>query len=120
EGTYPMDLWQGGAFVHQEIPLRSAMNEVLRDGYVDDCQRGVDRWNKVLAEAGVEFRFALPSRRFHRHQGIFAGMPFDPSGKLLAQADWDARKDGWLPSADDKKYVKSLQARAVTKPGEMA
>ena len=34
------------------MPLRNAMNEVLRDAYVEDCQRGVDRWNKRLAEAG--------------------------------------------------------------------
>ena len=27
------------------------MNEVLRDEYVDDCQRGVDKWNRAIAEA---------------------------------------------------------------------
>ena len=30
----------------QDVPLRNAMNEVLRDDYVEDCQRGVDQWNK--------------------------------------------------------------------------
>ena len=32
----------------RQVPLRNAMNEVLRDGYVKDNQRGVDRWNKIL------------------------------------------------------------------------
>ena len=120
QGTYAMDVVDGGAVKRQEIAMRSAMNEILRDGYVEDCQRGVDRWNKVLAEAGLSERLALPSRRFHRHQGHFAGLFFDPQGNPLTEAQWNQRKDAWLPSDADRAYVKSLQARAVTKPGEMA
>ena len=51
DGTYRMSLMQDGAVVEDDVPLRNAMNEVLRDEYADDCQRGVDRWNKRLAEA---------------------------------------------------------------------
>jgi benzoyl-CoA 2,3-dioxygenase component B len=120
EGIYPMEVPEGGAFRREEVPLRSAMNEVLRDAYVEDCQRGVDRWNKVLADAGLGFRLALPSRRFHRHQGIFAGHHFDPEGRPLSEEEWSRRKDDWLPSAADRAYVKSLQARPVYRPGEMA
>jgi benzoyl-CoA 2,3-epoxidase subunit B len=120
QGTYPMEVFEGGAFKHQDIPLRSAMNEVLRDGYVEDCQRGVDRWNKVLAEAGLDFRFALPSRRFHRHQGIFANHRFDPEGSPLSEEAWAKRQAEWLPSAADRAYVKSLQARPLYAPGQMA
>jgi len=120
QGTYPIEVYEGGAFRTQDVPMRSAMNEVLRDGYVDDCQRGVDRWNKVLAEAGLDFRFALPSRRFHRRQGIFASGHFDPEGRPLSGEEWAGRKDAWLPSAADRAYVKGLQARPVRKPGEMA
>lgn len=121
-GTYGMQTWDASAkvFKPEDVPLRSALNEVMRDGYVEDCQRGVDRWNKVLAEAGVSERLALPSRRFHRHQGIFANSFFDPQGNPISEEEWNRRKDEWLPSAADRAYVKSLQARAVTKPGEMA
>ncbi len=121
EGSYAMDVPDlSGKLERQDVPLRNAMNEVLRDGYVDDCQRGVDRWNKVLADSGLDFRFRLPSRRFHRHQGIFANLPFDPDGKLLTQEEWNRRRDEWLPSAADKAYVKSLMSKPVVKPGEMA
>ena len=120
EGVYPMDVWDHGAFRHEDVPLRSAMNEVLRDGYVEDCQRGVDRWNKVLADKGMAYRFTLPSRRFHRHQGIFAGSHFDTEGKPMSAAEWEAKKDAFLPSAADRTYVKSLQAKAVYEPGKMA
>ena len=37
------------------------MNEVLRDEYVEDCQRGVDRWNKTIEDEGVSFELTLPS-----------------------------------------------------------
>ncbi len=121
QGFYPMELpASDGGLQLQQVPLRSAMNEVLRDAYVEDCQRGVDRWNKTLAEAGLSERLSLPSRRFHRHQGAFAGMPFDPQGKRLPQEEWDRRRDEWIPSAADKAYVKSLQARPITQPGQMA
>jgi benzoyl-CoA 2,3-dioxygenase component B len=120
EGSYPMEIPQAGALQREEVPLRSAMNEILRDGYVEDCQRGVDRWNKILAEAGLSDRLQLPSRRFHRHQGLFAGMAFDPQGRLLTEKEWENHREQWLPSASDRAFVKSLQSRAVTALGEMA
>ncbi len=120
EGTLAMELPQNGKLVRQEVPLRSAMNEFLRDGYVEDCQRGVDRWNKTLEQAGVSFRLTLPSRRFHRQQGVFAGLHFDPDGRPISNEEWERRKDDWLPSAADRAHVKGLQPRAIVNPGQMA
>jgi benzoyl-CoA 2,3-dioxygenase component B len=96
------------------------MNEILREGYIEDCQRGVDRWNKTLDAAGLSERLVLPSRRFHRQQGVYAGMYFDPEGNPIPAETWERRKDGWLPSAADRAYVKSLQQRAIYAPGQMA
>src|SRR6187431_2224561 len=73
EGTYPMQVLENGKLVQQDVPTRNALNEVLRDAYIVDCQRGVDRWNKTLEKAGISQRLVLPSRRFHRHVGIYAG-----------------------------------------------
>jgi len=95
------------------------MNEVLRDQYVEDCRRGVDRWNKHLADAGLSERLRLPSKRFYRHIGIYAEMPFDPDGALLSKDEWERRKNEWLPTADDKAHVQSLQ-KGVTAPGQIA
>ncbi len=80
--SYKMAVLEDGKLVDQEIPLRTAMNEVLRDSYIDDCQRGVDRWNKVIRDAGVEYQLTLPNRRFNRHIGIYAGLYCTPEGKL--------------------------------------
>ena len=120
EGTVRMEVPEAGKLVAREVPLRAAMNEVLRDGYVDDCQRGLDRWNKTIEAAGLAFRFTLPSRRFHRDQGIYAGHSCSPAGELLTPEEFAAHEAQWLPTAADRAYVKSLQRRAVTKPGEMA
>jgi benzoyl-CoA 2,3-dioxygenase component B len=120
EGMRVMDVVENGKVLSKEVPLRNAMNEVLRDSYVEDCQRGVDRWNKIIEAGGLSDRLVLPSRRFHRAQGVFAGMPFDPSGTLLSQDEWERRKDEWLPSASDRAYVKSLQQSPIYKPGQMA
>jgi benzoyl-CoA 2,3-dioxygenase component B len=120
EGAYAMDVMENGQLVHKEIALRSAMNEVLRDGYVEDCQRAVDQWNKTIAEAGLSFRFKLPSRRFHRQQGVFSGLHFDAEGNPLTPAQWETKKDDLLPSAADRAFVKSLQGKAIYQPGQMA
>ena len=37
----------------REAPALAALNETLRDDYVADCQKGVDRWNRTLAEVGA-------------------------------------------------------------------
>ena len=119
DGTYRMSLMKDGAVVEDDVPLRNAMNEVLRDEYADDCQRGVDRWNKRLEEAGIAFRFALPSKRFHRHIGLYANMPFTPHGRLVSQSEYDKHKDQWIPSEADRDYVRSLM-QPVTEPGKIA
>jgi benzoyl-CoA 2,3-dioxygenase component B len=117
--SYRGEVVEGGRVVGSEVAMRNAMNEVLRDDYVEDCQRGVDRWNKTIREAGIQFELVLPSRRFHRAIGAFADVHTDPSGELLSDADWQRRQAEWLPSAEDEVYVKSLMA-PVTEPGKIA
>jgi benzoyl-CoA 2,3-dioxygenase component B len=120
QGTYDVEVpGVAGATERKEIPLRNAMNAVLQDAYIADCQRGVDRWNKVLANAQVEFRIRLPDRRFHRHIGLFAGHYYTPDGAPLAADEWARRRDEWLPSAADRAYVKEIQ-RPVSRHDEMA
>lgn len=117
--SYSMPVVKDGVVTSEEVPLRNAMNEVLRDSYVEDCQRGVDRWNKHPEAAGVSFRFRLPSKRFYRHIGLYQDMPFDPEGRLLSKEEWERRKGEWLPTKEDRALVASLQ-KAVRAPGEIA
>jgi benzoyl-CoA 2,3-dioxygenase component B len=120
--VYLLDMLdESGRIVRQEVPMRNALNEVLRDWYVGDCQAGVDRWNKRVLEAhGISDRIYLPSRKFNRKVGIFAGRHFDPLGHPLTAEEWERRKYEWLPSPADKEYLRSLQVTPVFKPGQFA
>ncbi len=97
------------------------MNEVLRDDYVEDCQRGVDKWNRTLERGGVagELRFRLPSRRFHRQQGIYAGLLFDVDGNLVSAEEFERRKQRVAADASDIAYIESLM-QPVHEPGKIA
>ena len=103
----------------ETVNLRNAMNEVMRDAYVKDCEIGVKRWNLTLQRAGLEFRLTLPSPHFRRSIGSWANLPVDPQGNIVAREEYDRRLHEWLPSDDDRAYVRSLMQRVV-EPGKMA
>ncbi len=119
EEFYEVDVAENGHISTKEVPLRTAMNEVLRDQYVDDNQRGVDRWNKCIAENGVNMTLTLPHKRFNRKMGIYQGRFFDPRGNPISEEEFNAKRDQWLPSAADKRYIKSLM-HPVLEPGKIA
>jgi benzoyl-CoA 2,3-dioxygenase component B len=106
-----------GAIATREAPALAALNETLRDDYVADCQKGVDRWNRTLAEVGSELR--LPHIGFHRAVGVFRDHRVSPDGELLDDAAWSAGVGGWLPTDADREHVESLMV-GVTEPGKMA
>lgn len=98
----------------QQVPSRNAMNYVTRSAYVRDCQIGLTRWNRTIAKAGFAFELKLPSERFNRKVGLWAGS-FDVEGRsahpeAIVQA---------LPSEADRAYVKSLMV-PVTEIGKIA
>ncbi|HZO94102.1 MAG TPA: hypothetical protein VFB22_10020, partial [Candidatus Baltobacteraceae bacterium] len=120
ESTIELTVPDGSGGVRIDtIPLRNAMNEVVRTSYVEDCMKGLARWNRLVEAAGHAFRFALPSTRFRRTIGAWAGVPTDPSGAIIPQERYDAQIASWLPSAGDRAYIASLMHR-VTEPGKMA
>jgi benzoyl-CoA 2,3-dioxygenase component B len=103
----------------ETITVRNGINEITRLEYVKDCNVGVTRWNMAIKRAGIDFELKLPSSRFRRQVGAWAGIPTDPEGHPISQAEFDAKKDQWLPTEADLTYVKSLMQR-VAEPGKMA
>jgi benzoyl-CoA 2,3-epoxidase subunit B len=103
----------------RQVPLRNALNEVLRGEYVKDCEKGLARWNKILTEEGMTERLYLPSPMFHRHVGEYAGHYFDVKGNLISKDDFERQKTEWLPTMEDREYVRSLM-KPVTEPGKIA
>ena len=102
-----------------EASALAALNETLRDDYSDDCQKGVDRWNRSIAEAGIDFAFRLPHVGFNRNVGTFARRHVSPTGQLIHDTDWHANVAEWLPTDADREHVQSLMV-GVNEPGKMA
>ncbi|WP_419908089.1 benzoyl-CoA 2,3-epoxidase subunit BoxB [Candidatus Poriferisodalis sp.] len=103
----------------REVTQLAALNETLREDYIDDCRKGLDRWNRSITEAGVDFELRLPHIGFNRNVGTFRDHHVSPDGRLVRDDDWNANAAAWLPSDDDKAHVTSLQV-SVTEPGKMA
>ncbi len=99
----------------QEVPARNTMNFVTRAAYIRDCQVGVTRWNRAVTKAGFGFAFKLPSERFNRRVGLWAGAQCDPDGQPATPEAVTAS----LPSQGDRDYVKSLMVQVI-EPGKMA
>jgi benzoyl-CoA 2,3-epoxidase subunit B len=118
EGAVRVELFEDGKLIEREVAPRLAVNLQTRQAYREDCQGAVDKWNRVAADLGVEFR--LPSERFHRGVGTFAGVFFDPEGKKISEQEFRHHERDWLPSDDDEAYVRSLMTHPVTQPGKFA
>jgi len=116
---YAVTTVEAGRLVEREESALAVVNERLRDDYITDCQRGIKRWNKIIADNGIDFEFALPHRAFHRQIGEFAGINATPAGEVIDDAQWSARSHEWLPDETDHEYVQSLMVQ-VTEPGEFA
>ena len=117
--SYKVLAVQGSQLVEREVPMLNALNEVLRDDYIKDSVAGVGRWNKVIEKAGIPLRLTTPHKAFHRNIGPLAGAKISPDGRVVSDAEWNAKKDGWLPNAADRAYVQSLMGRVV-EPGKFA
>jgi benzoyl-CoA 2,3-epoxidase subunit B len=89
----------------------------LREDYIIDCQKGVDRWNRALAEVGMSLE--LPHVGFNRSVGTFKGRNVTPDGKLLDPVTWQSNRQNWLPTKEDRAYVEGLMV-GVQEPGKMA
>ena len=102
------------------IPMRNAMNEVLRDWYVGDCEAGVERWNRILERHGVSERLRLPDRKFNRGIGMFSWLHFDPSGVAAVRRGVGAPEARVAAVAADSEYLLSIMAEPVYEPGKFA
>ena len=97
----------------QTIPMRNAMNEITRRAYVTDCEVGLKRWNRLIKKAGYDIQLKLPSTRFRRNIGIWAGVDVNPEGKIISNDNFDKNIGSWLPSDNDKEFINSLMVQVI-------
>jgi benzoyl-CoA 2,3-dioxygenase component B len=102
-----------------EVSALVGLNTDLRREYISDCEGGVKRWNKILAEAGLTQRLKLPHVAFNRRVGAFAPIEASPDGEKLSAGEWERRKGQWLPTDVDKTHVRTLM-QPVHERGKIA
>jgi benzoyl-CoA 2,3-dioxygenase component B len=119
DATYPVLGLAEGRIAETHESALNAMNATLQDDYIEDCSRGLTKWNRAIAQAGIDYQLTLPHRGFHRAVGIFAGANVAPDGRLVDRDAWESQRAGWLPTDSDRAYVGSLM-QSVTEPGKMA
>jgi benzoyl-CoA 2,3-dioxygenase component B len=117
--TYKVLEARDGQLIEKEVPMLNALNEVLRDDYIKDSVSGVERWNKVLAKAGIGTRLSVPHKAFHRNIGALSKVKVSPQGQVVSEGEWGMMVNQWLPSNEDRAYVASLMGRVV-EPGKFA
>ena len=116
EKTFQLKTPQGD----ETVPMLNAVNEIMRESYLKDCDIGLRRWNRAIERAGYgELALKLPSTRFRRSIGIWAGQPVDPQGNVVAKELYEKNLANWIPSAADRAFVLSLMKR-VAEPGKIA
>lgn len=118
KGTSRIELFENGSLIEKEVAQRLAVNRAVRESYTADCRKVIERWNRHLDGIGVKLE--LPSARFNRKVGAFAGGRFDVSGELLSEDEFARALPGLLPSIGDRDYVRSLMARPVLETGAFA
>ncbi len=116
---YSIMKWDGEKLVNEDVPLRNAMNEILRTDYWNDNVRQAGIWTKTAAKHGFDFTFSIPDRRFNRKIGMYADAFFSPEGEPISEEVWNERKLEWLPTPEDETYVKSLMVKCH-EPGKYA
>ena len=119
QATYSVLEVSGEELIRKEAPALNALNERLRDDFIQDSVSGVEAWNIALQKQGIDFKFVVPHKAFNRQIGHLAGVKVSPQGRVVSEATWNSRVNDWLPTAADRDYVQSLMGRVV-EPGKFA
>jgi benzoyl-CoA 2,3-dioxygenase component B len=96
-----------------------ALNSRLLDDFIVDCQGGIDRWNKSVEKAGIDFKFIQPHKGFNRRIGEFGGKRISPTGEVLTEDQWSTMSGDWLPNDADMAFINSLM-KPCHEPGKYA
>ena len=114
DAEFDIEAFENGKLINKKVPMRNAMNEITRQAYVDDCNIGIKRWNRLIKKYGYEeYSLALPSTKFRRNIGVWANLSINPKGEFINQDIYNRKLASWLPSENDKKFINSLMIQEL-------
>ncbi len=108
-----------GTWGRDELSALLMLNLDLRDEYTGDCESGIKRWNKILADHSVDYRFSLPHVGFNRAVGVYADHYISPAGTIIDASTWQRSVNSWLPTDADLAFVRELM-QPVYESGKIA
>ena len=113
--TYRIPVIDDGRLSERDVPLRNAMNEVLRDAYIDDNQRGVDRWNRMIREAGVNYTIIVPAGTYSVTASAFGYVSQTASGVVVSDGGTTTRNFALVaaPSATVNGHVRTASGDPI-------
>src|SRR5947207_2376727 len=80
----------------EDVPMLNALNEIMRESYLKDCEIGLKRWNRMIERAGHALRLTLPSPHFRRSIGAWAGAAVDTQGKKISNEEYEKHLHQWI------------------------
>lgn len=119
DATYPVAKLVDGEMTTVEVPALNGLNARLRDDFMEDCLGGIARWNRVLADHGIDFELGLPHVAFNRAIGEFSDIHVSPGGDVLPADVFEKSREEWLPTTDDREFIESLM-QPEFEPGKFA
>ena len=106
--TYDVKVVRDNQIITEQMPALNAINMRLRDDYVNDASGGLNRWNRTLKRANIDFTFTLPHEGFNRSIGVFSAVSINPQGDIISADEWASQANSWLPSTSDAAFIQSL------------
>ncbi|MEX0732166.1 MAG: hypothetical protein WED00_03785 [Aquisalimonadaceae bacterium] len=99
-----VDRRAGDSIQSAEVIELDALNASMRRQFIQEADLPLQRWNGLIAAAGVDYRLRLPSERFARRIGPCAGLSFTPEGTPGDPAGIDSH----LPTLQERRDVAEL------------
>ena len=93
--------------LHDEPADMSKLNELSRATFFKEVGALVDALNRHIPADQPKLR--IPSDKFRRSIGAYAGMTYSVEGKLLSQEDYEKHLQQVMPSATDDEFVINLE-----------
>ena len=110
DATYPVTERHNGGFGQVEVLALRALNARLRDDFIDDCAGGLRRFNREIADHGIDLELKLPHVAFNREIGQFGGLAVTPEGAIIDRATFGTNRAEWLPNPGDAEFILDLMS----------
>jgi benzoyl-CoA 2,3-dioxygenase component B len=103
----------------EEVPMLNALNEVMRESYLKDCEIGLKRWNRQIERAGFPSASPCPPRASAAPSARGRASRSTRRGRCFRRRSTKRSSIPGFPRKPTAPFVHSLMQKVV-EPGKMA